>query len=143
MRGYNKTILLGNLTRDPEVRYTASKQAVASFSVAVNRGWSDKNGEKHESCDFVPVTVWGKQAENCERYLKKGSGVLVEGRIAVEQYEKDGQKRTATKVVAASVQFIGGSKSSGNPGYEQSDAAEPEEIPFDLGDGGGGDEVPF
>lgn len=110
-RGFNKVILMGNLARDPQIRYTASKQAVASFAVAVNRSWKGKNGELQESVDFIPVVVWGVQAEHCERYLKKGSPVLVEGRIQVRSYEdKTGQKKWITEVIASpygGITFLG------------------------------------
>ena len=109
MRGYNRAIIMGNLARDPEIRYTASQRAVASFSVAVNRSWKDQNGEIREEVTFIPVVVWGKSAEFCERYLKKGSGVLVEGRISVRSYEaKTGEKRYVTEIVADNIQFAGG-----------------------------------
>ena len=98
-RGFNLAVIVGNVARDPEVRYTASKQAVAKFAVAVNRKWKGQNGEIHEEVDFIPVSAWGAQAENCEKYLRKGSAVLVEGRIRVSSYEKDGQKRTFTEIV--------------------------------------------
>ena len=122
-RGFNKVILMGNLARDPEIRYTVDKRGMARFAVAVNNTWKDKNGELQESVDFIPVVVWGPQAENCERYLKKGSPVLVEGRIQVRSYEaKDGSgKRYATDVVAAGVTFLGSKKqdeSSGSFGDE-------------------------
>ncbi|MDI9370203.1 MAG: single-stranded DNA-binding protein [Synergistaceae bacterium] len=109
-RGYNKVVIVGNLARDPEVRYTASKQAVANFAVAVNRAWKDRNGELQESVDFIPVVVWGPMAENCERYLKKGNQALVEGRLQVRSYEaKDGSgKRYVTEVIASDVVFLGG-----------------------------------
>lgn len=108
-RGFNRVILMGNLARDPEIRYTAGKQAVANFTVAVGRSWKDKNGELQESTDFIPVVVWGSTAENCERYLKKGRPVLVEGRMQVRNYEaKDGSgKRYVTEVVASDVTFLG------------------------------------
>lgn len=106
-RGFNLAVIVGNVARDPEVRYTASKQPVAKFAVAVNRKWKGQNGEIHEEVDFIPVSAWGAQAENCEKYLRKGSAVLVEGRIRVSSYEKDGQKRTFTEVVARNVQFLG------------------------------------
>ncbi len=108
-KGFNKVVLMGNLARDPEVRYTAGKQAVANFPLAVNRAWKDKNGELQESVDFIPVVVWGSTAENCERYLKKGSPAFVEGRIQVRNYEaKDGSgKRYVTEVVASEVIFLG------------------------------------
>ena len=108
-RDMNKVILLGNLARDPELRYSVEKRAMARFTVAVNNSWKDKSGELQESVDFIPVVVWGPMAENCERYLKKGSRVLVEGRIQVRSYEaKDGSgKRYATDVVASNVGFQG------------------------------------
>ncbi len=123
-RGFNKVILMGNLARDPEIRYTVDKRAMARFAVAVNNTWKDKNGELQESVDFIPVVVWGPQAENCERYLKKGSPVLVEGRIQVRSYEaKDGSgKRYATDVVAAGVTFLGSKRqeeSSGSFGGDE------------------------
>ena len=111
-KGFNKVVLMGNLARDPEVRYTAGKQAVANFPLAVNRTWKDKNGELQESVDFIHVVVWGSTAENCERYLKKGSPAFVEGRLQVRSYEaKDGSgKRYVTEVVAAEVIFLGSKK---------------------------------
>lgn len=109
MRGFNRAIIMGNLARDPDVRYTASQKAVASFSVAVNRQWNDANGERREEVTFIPVVVWGPSAKNCGKYLQKGSGILVEGRINTRSYEdKTGQKRYVTEVVADSVQFVGG-----------------------------------
>lgn len=114
MRGYNKAIIMGNLARDPEIRYTVSQRAVASFAVAVNRSWKDQNGELREEVTFIPVVVWGKTAEFCERYLKKGSGVLVEGRINVRSYEaKTGEKRYVTEIVADNIQFAGGRRDDG------------------------------
>lgn len=109
MRGFNKAIIMGNLARDPEIRYTASQRAVASFTVAVNRQWKDQNGEVRDDVTFIPVVVWGKGAEVCERYLKKGRGVLVEGRINVRSYEsKTGEIRYVTEIVADTFQFVGG-----------------------------------
>ncbi|GAB6281115.1 MAG: single-stranded DNA-binding protein [Thermovirga sp.] len=112
-RGFNKAILMGNLARDPEVRYTTSKQAVAKLTVAVNRQWKNKDGEVQDQADFIPVVVWGSQAENCERFLRKGSSVLVEGRIQVRNYEATtGERRWITEVVAQSVTFLGTRKES-------------------------------
>lgn len=106
-RGFNKAILVGNLTRDPELRYTSNQTAVCSFSLAVNRLWRGKNGETQEQVDFIPIVVWGASAENCERYLKKGSAALVEGRISTRSYDdKQGQKRYVTEIVAETVQFL-------------------------------------
>lgn len=108
-RGFNKVILVGNLTREPELRYTSSQIPVASFTLAVNRMWRGKNGETQEQVDFIPIVVWNQMGENCHRYLKKGSPALVEGRISVRSYEdKQGQKRYVTEVVAETVQFLGG-----------------------------------
>ena len=107
-RGFNKAIIIGNLARDPEIRYTASGAAVARLVVAVNRQWRGQNGETHEEVDFIPAVVWGAQAENCDRYLRKGSALLVEGRISVRSFEgRDGQKRYTTEIVAQAVQFLG------------------------------------
>ncbi|HBG14140.1 MAG TPA: single-stranded DNA-binding protein [Synergistaceae bacterium] len=113
-RGFNKAILMGNLARDPEVRYTTSKQAVARLTVAVNRQWKNRDGEVQDQADFIPVVVWGSQAENCERYLRKGSPVLVEGRIQVRNYEAGtGERRWVTEVIAQGVTFLGTRRESG------------------------------
>ena len=127
MRGFNRAIIMGNVARDPEIRYTATQKAVASFSVAVNRSWKDANGELREEVAFIPVVVWGKPAETCERYMKKGAGVLVEGRINTRSYEsKTGEKRYVTEIVADNFQFVGprrddnggnGGSSYGNSSY--------------------------
>ena len=113
-RGFNKVVLMGNLARDPEIRYTVDKRAWVRFTVAVGYSWKNKNGEIQNETDFIPVVVWGPMAENCARYLKKGSGVLVEGRIKVRSYEaKDGSgKRYATEVMADNVLFVGSKRST-------------------------------
>jgi single-strand DNA-binding protein len=108
-RGFNKVVIMGNLARDPEIRYTATKQAVAKLTVAVGHQYKGKSGEVVDQTDFIPVVVWGSQAENCERYLRKGRPVLVEGRLQVRSYEtKEGEKRIATEVVSQNVVFLGG-----------------------------------
>jgi len=139
-RGFSKVILVGNLARDPEVRYSNDGNAVAKFAVAVNNNWKDKNGDIHESVDFIPVVVWGKMASVCEQYLSKGSQVLVEGRIQVRSYDaKDGSgKRYSTDVVSSQVIFLGPRKEKAekigedhtddNGTYE--DQYEGEDIPF-------------
>lgn len=102
----NKAILIGNLTRDPELRSLPSGIQVASFSVATNRVWKDKNGAKQESVDYHNVVVFGRQAETTSQYLKKGSSVLVEGRMQTRSWDAaDGQKKYRTEVVADRVQF--------------------------------------
>ncbi|MDR1379633.1 MAG: single-stranded DNA-binding protein [Synergistaceae bacterium] len=117
-RGFNKVILMGNLARDPEVRYTVDKRAWARFTVAVNFSRKNKNGEYEESVDFIPVTTWGPLGEHCGRYLKKGSAVLVEGKIKVRAYEaRDGSgKKYATDVMADNVQFVGPKQTSDTAG---------------------------
>ena len=108
----NKAILYGNLTRDPEVRSLPSGIQVASFSIATNRVWKDKNGAKQESTDFHNIVVFGRQAETAAQYLKKGQGVFVEGRIQTRSWDdKDGQKKYRTEIVADRIQF--GPKSAG------------------------------
>lgn len=101
----NKVILIGRLTRDPELRYTSSNIPVATFSLAVDRTFSNQNGERE--ADFINIVVWRKQAENCKNYINKGSQVAVEGRIQTRSYDdQNGQKRYVTEVVADNVQFL-------------------------------------
>lgn len=106
----NKAILVGNLGRDPEVRYLPSGGPVASFSVATTENFNDRSGARQERTEWHNVVVFGKQAELCGQYLKKGRQVYVEGRISTRQYEaKDGTgKRYRTEVIAQRVQFLGG-----------------------------------
>ena len=101
----NRVVLAGNLTREIELKYTGSQKAYAKFSVAVNRSVKQSDGSYKDVADFIPVTVWGKNAENCERYLKKGDNVLVEGRISTRSYEANGEKKFVVEVVAETVQF--------------------------------------
>ena len=111
MRGLNKVIVVGNLARDPEVRSTVSRRTLARFSVAVNYRYRDNNGEYKDGVDFVPVSVWGTVAENCGKYLKKGSPILLEGRVQTRSYDgRDGSKRYVTEVVADNVQFLSSSQ---------------------------------
>lgn len=109
MRGFNKVILMGNLSRDPELRYTTNNTAVTRINVAVNRG---KNKNKEDmGCDFISVVAWGAQAENCNRYLQKGSPVLIEGRLQVRKYiGSNNEDRWTTEVVASNVKFLGSKK---------------------------------
>ncbi|MGA2193323.1 MAG: single-stranded DNA-binding protein [Nitrospirota bacterium] len=106
MASFNKVILMGNLTRDPELRYNPNGTAVANFSIALSRKY--KQGEEfREEVSYIDIVVFGKQAENCGQYLGKGSGVLVEGRLQQRRWETDdGQKRSKVEVVAVSVQFM-------------------------------------
>lgn len=107
MASMNKVFLVGNLTRDPELRYTPSGMAVADIGLAVNRRFRSASGEDREDTCFVDVVVWDKQAKNCSEYLSKGSPLLVEGRLQMDQWEKDGQKFTKLRVVAERTQFLG------------------------------------
>ena|SRR5699024_2066966 len=100
----NRTVLVGRLTKDPELKYTQSGVAVARFTLAVNRNF--KNAQGQQEADFIPIQVWRKQAENVSNFLNKGSLVGVEGRIQTGSYEKDGQRVFTTDVVADSVQFL-------------------------------------
>jgi len=109
MASINKVILIGNLGRDPELRYTQSGQAVANFSLATTDRFSNREGDRQERTEWHRVTVWGKTAENCAQYLNKGRSVYVEGRLQTREWEdKEGQKRRTTEVIAQTVQFLGG-----------------------------------
>ncbi|SMB95481.1 single-strand binding protein [Desulfonispora thiosulfatigenes DSM 11270] len=101
----NKVVLIGRLTKDPELRFTPNGKGVANFTLAVNRPFANQDGKKE--ADFIPIQVWGKPAENCATYLGKGSQVAIDGRLQVRTYETDeGQKRWVTEVVANSVEFL-------------------------------------
>lgn len=136
MANYNKVILVGNLTRDPEIRYTAGGSAVVTMGLAVNRRYQ-LNEETKEEVLFVDVVVFGKQAENVNQYLKKGRPVLVDGRLSYRTWDgKDGQKKSKHEVVATIVQFLGtsGTKTAGG----EAGAAAANEIPSITED-----EIPF
>ena len=127
---FNKVLLMGNLTRDPELRYIPSGQAVTSFTVAVNRVYNSQAGEKKEEVSFIRVVVWARLAENCNEYLKKGSPVFVEGRFQSRNWEaQDGSKRSTIEVVAQSVQFL--SSRGGSSRGEEMPGAPEEEPAFD------------
>ena len=108
MASFNKVYLMGNITRDIELRYTPGGAAVCDMGLAVNRRWS-ANGQDQEETTFVDVTVWNKQAENCSRFLKKGSPCFIEGRLRLDTWDdrESGQKRSRLRVVAENVQFLG------------------------------------
>jgi single-strand DNA-binding protein len=113
MASFNKVILVGNLGKDPEVRYTLDKKAVTTLSVATDARWKDAAGKPQERTDWHRVVVWGRQAELCGEHLKKGDRALYEGRLQTREYEKDGKKQYVTEVVAMTVQFLGGGKGAG------------------------------
>lgn len=131
----NRIVVIGRLTRDPELRSTSNGTAVATFTVAVDRNFSNNRGEKET--DFIPVVVWRGLAETCGRYLSKGKLVAVEGRLQIRTYEaNDGGKRTVAEIVADNVQFLSpkDSNSGGNSGYTPDFPGEEmtplDEIPF-------------
>jgi len=134
MASCNKVILMGNLTRDPELRATQSGAPVCNFGMAMNRKFTTQAGEKKEEVCFMNVVVWGKQAENTAEYLTKGRAVLVEGHLQTRTWEQDGQKRSTVEVVAERVQFLGGPAGSANsaaaPEPAETVGGEAEEVPF-------------
>jgi single-strand DNA-binding protein len=122
MASFNKVLLIGNLTKDPELRYTPQGTAVANLRMAVNRKYRDKNQELKEDVCFVTAVVWNKQAETCNQYLHKGSPILVEGRLQSRSWEDNaGQKRSVLEVRAERVQFLGTAPAKGpaEPAEEQ------------------------
>ena len=119
MASFNKVILMGNLTRDPEVRYTTGGSAVCDITLAVNYQWTDKrSNERKEEVSFIDVTLWGRTAEIAGEYLAKGRPVLIEGRLQQDKWDdkETGQKRSKLKVVADAMQLLGGRTEGGAPG---------------------------
>lgn len=149
MANFNKVILVGNLTRDPELRYTPKGMAIAKVGLAINRNWTSESGEKKEEVTFVDVDIFGRTAENVAQYMKKGRPILIEGRLRLDQWDdkQTGQKRSKLGVVAETVQFLG-SPAGGEggdaprrpapsaPSAPSSPSAEPDMPPPD-------DDVPF
>jgi len=115
MASLNKVFLAGNLTRDPELRYTPGGTAVAQFGMAVNRKFKNREGKMQEEATFVDIEVWGRQAETSSEYLSKGSPALIEGRLKLDTWEskQTGEKRSKLRVVGERVQFLGGRGSKG------------------------------
>src|SRR5215213_1140128 len=122
MASFNKVILVGNLTRDPEVRYTPKGSAVCDLGIAVNRQYSLDNGEKREEVTYVDVVLWARLAEIAGEYLKKGRPVLIEGRLQLDSWDdkQSGQKRTKMRVVGETMQLLGSRPSAGTEGEESS-----------------------
>lgn len=107
-KSFNQAIIMGNLTRDPELRSTPSGQQVASFAVATNRTWNDASGERKEAVEYHEIVAWGKLGELAGQYLSKGRKVMVVGRLQTQSWEKDGVKRQRTEIVASDVNFLDG-----------------------------------
>lgn len=126
----NKVFLIGRLTRDPELRYTGSNVAVATFSLAVNRPFANQAGERE--ADFINIVVWRKQAENVKNYLTQGSQVAIDGRIQTRSYDgEDGKKRYVTEVIADNVQFLD-SKSSRSENTSSTQSPTPYDFPTEA-----------
>ena len=153
MSSFNQVILLGNLTRDVELRHTPSNQAVANIGLAMNRQFQTKDGERREETTFVDCEAWGRQAEVMAQYLSKGRPVFIQGRLKLDTWQdQQGQNRSKLKVVVENFQFVGGRDGGGNApssggGGSYSSAGSPG--PSNGGGGGGGhqpvsdDDIPF
>ena len=163
-RGFSKVIIMGNVTRDPETRSTATGTSVTSFSVAVNRSYRDSGGNQKDDVSFFDCSAWGKMGETIAQYAKKGTGILLSGRLSQQSWDdkNSGQKRSRVEIVVEDFNFVGG----GNGGGDSSDGgsrrsskkstksepaegvdAEPEIVPDDIPEDDGGevslDEIPF
>lgn len=141
MASFNRVILIGNLTRDVDLKYTASGTAVAEIGLAVNDRRKDASGNWVDETTFVDVTLWGRQAEVAGEYLAKGSSVLIEGRLKLDQWEKDGQKRSKLRVVAENMRMLGG-KGQTAGGDEATPQSKPKRERQPVGDDDG-DSIPF
>jgi single-strand DNA-binding protein len=142
MASYNRVILVGNITRDIELRYTQSGMAVTDIGLAVNDRRKTQSGEWVDETTFVDVTLWGRQAEIAGEYLSKGSPVLIEGRLKLDTWEQEGQKRSKLRVVGERMQMLGTRPAGGRP--ERSDAeAGPSYARSDEGAGPPDDDIPF
>ena len=143
MRGFSKAIITGNLTRDPELRNTPNGASVCSFSVAVNRVYRDSNGEQKEDVSFIDCSAWGKLGEMISQYAKKGTGVLVSGRLDQRSWEDKatGQKRSRVEIVVEDFNFTGaarensGSNGSYSGASNATESSAPSDIPDDIPDG--------
>ena len=131
MPSYNKVIIMGNVTRDPDLKRLDSGTSVCDIGVAINESWKDKEGNPREQTTFVDVVAWARQAETCAEYLRKGSPVLIDGRLQLDEWEKDGEKRSKMRVRADRVQFLGGKPSETGAAKDES------------GKDSGVDEMPF
>ncbi len=136
MRGFSKAIITGNLTRDPELRTTPNGSSVCSFSVAVNRVFRDTNGEQKEDVSFIDCSAWGKLGEMISQYAKKGTGVLVSGRLDQRSWEDKttGQKRSRVEIVVEDFNFTGAAPRDNSSNDAPSEAA-PADIPDDIPEG--------
>jgi len=160
MGSVNKVILIGNLGADPELKYTPSQRPLCNLRIATTEVYKDKAGQRQEKTEWHRVTVWGDQAENCNKYLAKGRSVYVEGRLQTRSYDKDGQKHYATDIVADRVVFLGSGGGGGegrgagggeargrSGGFSGRGDSGPSDDPGDSGPGGAppasDDDIPF
>lgn len=128
MPSYNKVILLGNLTRDPQLSYMPSQTAVVEFGLATNRKWQGQDGTRHDETCFVDCQMYGKRAEVINKYMHKGDPLLVEGRLKFDQWEaKDGSKRSKLRVFVESFEFVGGKEQSKEPKQPEQSQTEPDD----------------
>jgi single-strand DNA-binding protein len=143
----NKVLLIGNLTRDPQLRYIPSGTAVADLGMALNNRWTGKDGQKHEETTFVDVTLWARSAELASEYLHKGDPVFIEGRLQLDQWQdKDGQNRQRLRVVGERMQFLpraGGAGGSRAAAADEQNAPPPEEFGEPAPATGPGENIPF
>ncbi len=141
----NKAMIIGRLGSDPELRYTQSGMAMTNFNLATNEVWNDKSGQRQERTEWHKVVVFGKQAENCAKYLKKGRQAYVEGRIQTRDWEdKDGNKRYTTEIMAQTIQFLdGGGASEGRGASGGSGGGGHQYSEHDAGPPAGGNESNF
>ncbi len=147
MRGFSKAIITGNITRDPELRTTTGGSSVCSFTVAVNRTYRGTDGEQKEEVSFIDCSAWGKLAETVAQYAKKGTGVLVSGRLNQRAWEdKNGNKRSSVEIVVEDFNFVGGKdggSAAGNYSAPASSSSQEENLPDDIPEEIELDEVPF
>ena len=156
MATLNKVFVMGNLGQDPELRYTSNQNPVATLSVATKEVWTGKDGQRQESTEWHRVVVWGKQAENCNKYLAKGRAVFVEGRLQTRSWDdKNGQKRYTTEINASNVQFMPSATgpSAGMGDHDESPGMAAANFPMNSSTGGGSpsssdsipnlDDIPF
>jgi len=146
MASLNKVFLMGNLTRDPELRYTPAGLAIASFGIAINRAWTAKTGEQKEDVCYVEINIFGRRAEVVGEYFSKGNPIFIEGRLQFNQWEtKEGQKRSTLRVVADNFQFIGvpAKRPVEDTGLSSKAGKQPEVIPEDVNLDINNEEIPF
>lgn len=148
-KGFNKVVLMGNLTRDPETRQTPSGQSVTNFSLAISRTWKGQDGSNQEAVSFIDCVAWGKTGEVIAQYIQKGRPILVEGRLDQRSWEQDGNKRSKVEVIVENFNFVGGGgdsapsggfSSASKPAAKKNDDVVIEDIddkPIDLS------EIPF